>query len=66
MTYKPSLADLRHMNRMSQKVLAGLAGISQNTLSNIERLAMSPKLSQLIKIAEAMGYRLEIELKEKE
>jgi len=65
MTDKSSIADLRRQHGISQRVLANLAGISQTTLSKIERQAVDVKLSQIIKVFEAMGYRLEIELKEK-
>lgn len=50
-----SLGIRRHKLGMSQDEVAGLAGITQTTLSTLERGLVDPRLSSLLGAARAVG-----------
>lgn len=52
----------RKRQELSQQALATKAGISQGQLSRIERLENVPDLKTLLKLADALGKKLLIEL----
>ncbi len=56
----------RRRQKMSQERLAGLTGISQATISSIERGISRPCIDSLRKIAEALGKRLSITFEDRE
>jgi transcriptional regulator with XRE-family HTH domain len=55
----PAIVDeLRRRARLSQRILAARAQISQQTLSAYERGSRSPSLDALQKVAAAAGFQL--------
>lgn len=54
----------REEKGMSQRELAKLSGVMQKTISRIENGIDLPKIATLAKIAKALGYTIEISLKE--
>ena len=49
------LRDARRENQLSQEVLAQLAGLHRNSVSNLERGVFSPTLENLFALAEVLG-----------
>ena len=49
------IADYRKQLKMSREKLSELTGISVSTIKRYERNQQEPKISYLIKIAEALG-----------
>ncbi len=49
------IADYRKKRNMSREKLSELTGISVSTIKRYERNQQEPKISYLIKIAEALG-----------
>jgi len=62
------LSDFIKMRRkelkLSQSYVADLAGISLNTISNIERGEANPTVDVLDKIADVLGLELKFEIKD--
>lgn len=56
----------RRRQKMTQKELAGLTGISQANICNIERGTSRPGIDTLRKIADALGKRLSITFEDRE
>ena len=56
------IRELREKAGLTREVLSGLAGVSAQTVYRVER-GESERMSSIIKIAEALGYRVEIVLK---
>lgn len=54
----PGIAALRRRKKLSQGELAALAGVSQATISRIEKGTHKPDLRLLAKIARALGAEL--------
>lgn len=54
------LTDVRSKKHCTQSALAHRAGISQPALARIEAGKVSPTLSTLTKLADALGYELTI------
>lgn len=51
--------------RLSQRAAAGLAGVSQSQVSDIELLSTEPRLSTLANYARVLGFDLHVELRER-
>ena len=49
------LRDARRENQLSQEILAQLAGLHRNSVSNLERGVFSPTLENLFALAEVLG-----------
>ena len=49
------LRDARLENQLSQEVLAQLAGLHRNSVSNLERGIFGPTLENLFALAEVLG-----------
>lgn len=49
------LREARLENQLSQEVLAQLAGLHRNSVSNLERGIFSPTLENLFALAEVLG-----------
>lgn len=61
-----SLIEARIKSKMTQEQVAKKAGVPQSTIARIEGLTHGiPKLSTLIKIANALGARLVVRLETK-
>lgn len=54
----PQLADLRLLNRLSQRALAEVSNTRQSQISNFELSATRPNLDTLVRLAAALGYDL--------
>lgn len=50
--------ELRHTKRLSQIVLAELAGVHYNTLRRLENGSSNPSVDALVKIAETLGVTI--------
>lgn len=57
------LASIRKSKKLTQKQLSDMTGLSQATISNIESGDNSYTLRSLIRIAEALGYEINIDKK---
>ena len=57
------LANIRKSKKLTQKQLSDMTGLSQATISNIESGDNSYTLRSLIRIAEALGYEINIDKK---
>lgn len=55
------LTKTREEKGLTQKELASLAGMAQQSVNRIEAGKHSPKIDTVEKIANALGYRLAIE-----
>lgn len=55
---KPKIRELREEKHWSQKYLAEVLGVGQNTLSRWERGAYYPSLAYLYKLEEVFECRL--------
>lgn len=55
------IVDARKDKGYSQKVLASLAGVSQQDISRFERAEHLPTLKKLLKITSALGVKIRIE-----
>jgi y4mF family transcriptional regulator len=66
MTEKESIGDLIKSRRKSRKILqedlAEIAGISPRTLRDIEKGTANPELETLMKICEALGMKVKVEV----
>jgi HTH-type transcriptional regulator/antitoxin HipB len=60
------IRDLRKKHGLSQGELAHISGVSLPTISRFEREKDTIRLDVLMKLLDALGYRLEITAKEKE
>ncbi|MGQ9497604.1 MAG: helix-turn-helix transcriptional regulator [Desulfotomaculales bacterium] len=58
MTFGSTLANLRSERRISQAELAGIAGVAQSTVSDIESGRIDPKVSTALKLLFALGVSL--------
>jgi transcriptional regulator with XRE-family HTH domain len=58
------LMAYRGQQGISQRKLSEMTGIAQKTISRIESGKDFPKLETLIKMADALGYTLELKKKE--
>lgn len=54
------LRELRIGQKMTQKKLGELTGIKANRISEIERHVVIPELTTLVKLLDALGYKLDI------
>src|SRR5512140_3787857 len=54
----PKLRSLRHERALSQRDLAGKAGLSPNAISLIERDEISPSVATLQRLAGALGVKM--------
>ncbi len=63
-TLNEQLRTLRHKQNLSQKQLAALSGVHQNTILNFENAQRSPSVETLSYLLEAMGYELVIRRKQ--
>ncbi len=57
---REALISLRKENHMTQKELANLTGMTQTSISNIEKGISKPTIETIKKIADALGVRLVI------
>jgi len=57
------IIDIRTEKGISQRKLSELSTVAQKTISRIENGVDIPSFSTLYKLAEALGYRLEIVMK---
>ena len=55
-------ARRRKAARLSQKDLAALTGIAPSNISRFESGSYNPSLDMMVRIADAMGMRLELRL----
>jgi len=55
-----TVREARQKARLTQADLASLAGIHQPNLSRIEAATFAPRLDTLQRLADAMGYALEV------
>jgi transcriptional regulator with XRE-family HTH domain len=53
-----ALKARRVEREISRQRLSSVMGLGQSTVASIEREAGDPKLSTIVRIAEALGYRL--------
>jgi putative transcriptional regulator len=53
------LRDLRSQHDLTQADLAGLAGVSRQTINAIEKEKFDPSLPVAFRIAKAFGLRIE-------
>ncbi|WP_176736274.1 helix-turn-helix domain-containing protein [Oligoflexus tunisiensis] len=60
-----TIRDLRKKHGISQGELAQISGVSLPSISRFERGKDTIRLDVLMKILDALGYRLEIKAKEK-
>lgn len=61
-TIAATVREARQKAGLTQMDLAELAGIKQPNLSRIEAATFDPRLATLQRIADAMGYALEVRL----
>ena len=54
------LIEQRHLQGMTQKELAQAARLSQPVIARLESKKTSPQLDTLIRVAHALGCRLEV------
>lgn len=54
---------IRHSKHLTQKQLAALSGVHQNTILNFETSQRSPSVETLSYLLDAMGYELIIRRK---
>lgn len=59
-----AIKERRRSLKISQLELSELAGIGINTLVAIERGQGNPKLSTLLSVADTLGLKIEIRLKD--
>lgn len=59
-----AIKERRRSLKISQLELSELAGIGINTLVAIERGQGNPKLSKLLSVADTLGLKVEIRLKD--
>ena len=57
---REALISLRKENHMTQKELANLTGMTQTSISNLEKGISKPTIETIKKIADALGVRLVI------
>jgi len=57
-TFGSTLANLRSVRGISQAKLAGIAGVAQSTVSDIESGRIDPKVSTALKLLFALGVNL--------
>jgi len=57
------IIKIRHENKLSQKDIEKLTGISQSNIARFEKNIHSASLSTVIKILDAMGYKFTIQKK---
>lgn len=57
-----ALAQARQESTLTQRALAELSGVQQADISRIERGILAPTTSTLLRLVEAMGGRLRIDL----
>lgn len=60
------IVEVRKGNKLSQKELAQMTGLSQANVSRIEQGIVKPTIDSLLKIANATGKRLIIEFEDRE
>lgn len=58
------LRDARHENQLTQEVLARMAGLHRNSVSNLERGVFSPTLDNLFSLAKVLGKQPDELIKE--
>jgi ribosome-binding protein aMBF1 (putative translation factor) len=58
-----ALYQLRERQDWSQERLAAAAGLSDNTVSAVERATTDPQLSTLIRLLWCLGYRLVVSVR---
>jgi transcriptional regulator with XRE-family HTH domain len=54
--------DIRRRGGLSQRALAGRAGVPQPTIAEIEAGRREPSMTPLSRLAEATGYELKVDL----
>lgn len=59
-----NLLELRKDQDISQRQLADLTGIDQGQISRIEKFIVDPRLDTVARIADALGYDIELTKKE--
>lgn len=59
----PSIKAMRLQKGISAKKLAEMAGISAYTILSLEKGECDPKFSTVVKIMNALGYKVAFELK---
>lgn len=57
------IRERRKSLKITQPALAGLAGVSVNTLYKLERGQSNPTIEVLVKIADVLGMELKLEVK---
>lgn len=53
-------AERRVVLRLTQQILADLAGVSRSTVQSIERGSGSTKLGSVVQVAEVLGLRFDV------
>lgn len=61
-----ALLMMRRGERLSQQDMQRLAGLSQSSLSRMERFNSSPSLDTVLRVAHALGYELNLREKQAE
>ena len=56
------MRDIRRRGGLSQRALAGRAGVPQPTIAEIEARRREPSMTLLSRLAEATGYELKVDL----
>jgi predicted transcriptional regulator len=59
------VAIARRLSRLSQRDLAGRAGVPQSTVARIESRAIEPRTSTFDRILSSMGYEVQLERRPK-